>query len=109
MLRGKIKCKLGIGEEALKDFVKAKELDPLSSEVNFEIANIAEQFYEEPKEAISYLDKAIVCDKENPLYFYKRGLLKIEIGDHDGAFEDLVMASNLGSKDADEYLKNFIK
>ena len=40
---------------------------------------------------------------------YKRGLLKIEIGDHDGAFEDLEMASNLGSKDADEYLKNFIK
>ena len=107
MLRGKINCELGIEQEALKDFIKAEELDPLSSEVNFEIANIAEQFYEEPKEAITYLDKAIANNKENSLYFFKRGILKNKIGNRDGAFQDLEKASKLGNKDADEYLKKF--
>ncbi len=48
------------------------------------------------EEALTYFNKAVEVDPKNAWAYYDRGLVKIKLGDKDGACSDLHKAGELG-------------
>ena len=101
--RGLAKGALGQLQDALKDFVKAAELDSRSKEAAT-CACQAQRLLKEPKAALSYCDRAVALDAAFGPAYLQRGLCLLALGRHDQAAQDLDASAQYGVRRGEQYL-----
>ncbi len=100
----------GNDKAAIKNYKKAIELDPRSSEAYFQMGMSYGELKDYQK-ALSSINKAIELNPQKGLYYYGRGRIYLisENGDKDRAIEEFKKAAKLGDRDAQNYLKNTLR
>ena len=103
--RAYAKVELGLYEDGINDYKKSIALgdkDPMT------YTNIGYAFYElgDNYKAISYYNKSLQMDSTNIRAYLNRGIAKEKIRDLQGACADWRRASQLGSQDAVQWVRN---
>ncbi len=102
--RGGAYVNLGNSKQAIGDFNKAIEIDPTYTEAYYN-RGIAYNSLGNYKQAIGDYDKAIEIDPTYAEAYNNRGTVYWSLGNFEKAIEDLKIASKLGNKASQDFLK----
>lgn len=100
--RGVAKFKLGLNNDAIKDYDKAIQLDDKNYPAYFNRA-IVNRMLENNELALKDYDKAIELNPHKPDAYINRGVVKSDLGDYAGSVLDYNQAIQLDKNDADGY------
>ena len=103
--RAYAKVELGLYEDGINDYKKSIALGDKDS---MTYTNIGYAFYElgDNYKSISYYNKSLQMDSTNIRAYLNRGIAKEKIRDLQGACADWRRASQLGSQDAVQWVRN---
>ena len=105
MNKGALCAIYGNDKAAIRYYRKAFELKPNNSRALFQ-QGVSYGELGQYEQALTLIDKALVIDTRNGLYYYGRGRVFLLSGDKEKAVEDLKQAAVLGNRVAQNYLQN---
>jgi tetratricopeptide (TPR) repeat protein len=102
--RGAAYDRLGNYKQAIGNFDRAIELNPTLADA-YNNRGTAYETIGNYKQAIGDFDRAIELNPTQAVAYYNRGVIYDKLGNHNQAIEDLKIASKLGDKDAQDFLR----